>query len=90
MPVSIESVSDLLQQLQSLGRSMKALSGKHSGPLSLSNLMLLSQVQSLGEVRSSGLADLLGVDNSVISRQLAALEAAGLTGRRRDPIERCD
>lgn len=85
MSVTAETVSDLFQQLQSLGRTMKALGSRQADRLSLSTLMVLSQVQSLGEVRSSGLADLLGVDTSVVSRQLAVLEAAGLTGRRRDP-----
>ncbi|MBT0774054.1 MarR family transcriptional regulator [Kineosporia sp. J2-2] len=83
MAVTAEAVSDLFRQLQSLGRSMKSLSGRH--PLSLSTMMLLSQVESLGEVRCSGLAELLGVDNSVVSRQLSVLEAAGLTARRPDP-----
>nr|WP_269809649.1 MarR family transcriptional regulator [Kineosporia rhizophila] len=64
---------------------MKALTGRQADRISLSSLMMLSQVQSLGEVRSSGLAELLGVDTSVVSRQLAVLEAAGLTGRRQDP-----
>ncbi|GAB6898666.1 MarR family winged helix-turn-helix transcriptional regulator [Kineosporia succinea] len=85
MPVTATAVSDLFHQLQSVGRSMKALAGKEADRLSFSNLMVLSQVESCGEVRSSGLADLLGVDHSVVSRQLAVLEAAGLTARRPDP-----
>ncbi|GLY28323.1 MarR family transcriptional regulator [Kineosporia sp. NBRC 101731] len=85
MSVTAEAVSDLFLQMQSVGRSMKALSGKEADRLSLSSLMVLSQVESLGEVRSSCLAEVLGVDNSVVSRQLAVLETVGLTARRPDP-----
>ena len=85
MPVTAETVSDLFQELQSLGRSLKGLTGRQSDRLSLSTLMVLGQVESLGEVRCSALADLLGVDTSVVSRQLGVLESAGLTARRADP-----
>ncbi|GAB3247017.1 MarR family winged helix-turn-helix transcriptional regulator [Kineosporia babensis] len=85
MPVTPEAVSDLFLQLQSLNRSTKTMIGRQSDRLSLSTLLLLSQVQGLGEVRGSALAELLGVDTSVVSRQLAVLEAAGLTARRPDP-----
>lgn len=85
MPVTPEAVAELFQQLQAVGRSMKALTRKQSDGISLSTLMVLSQVEGLGEVRCSGLAELLGVDTSVVSRQLAVLESAGLSARRRDP-----
>jgi DNA-binding MarR family transcriptional regulator len=85
MAVTADAVSDLFHQLLSVNRSLRTLSGKQADRLSLSTLMVLAQVESLGQARCSALADLLGVDNSVVSRQLAVLEAAGLTARRADP-----
>lgn len=85
MPVATEAVSSLVQVIQSLSRSMRSIAGASTDGFSLSTLIVLGRVEDLGEVRASGLADLLGVDISVVSRQLAVLEAAGLTGRRRDP-----
>jgi DNA-binding MarR family transcriptional regulator len=89
MPVPAEAVSDLFDELHALARSLKAVTVRLASPrpdrLSLSTLLLLSQVDSVGEVRCSALAEQMGVDTSVVSRQLALLEAAGLTGRRADP-----
>jgi DNA-binding MarR family transcriptional regulator len=86
--VSRETVADLFRQIQAVGRSMKAVAGRQPyGGLRLSTVIMLGYIDTLGEVRSSALADQLGLDASVISRQLGILEGLGLTARRPDPAD---
>jgi len=86
MPVSRETVAELFRQIQALGRSSKAVAGREPfGGIRLGAAMMLSHIESVGELRPSVLADHLGLDLSVVSRQLSALEGLGLTARRPDP-----
>jgi DNA-binding MarR family transcriptional regulator len=88
VPVSRETVADLFRQIQALGRSSKVIAGREPfAGLRLAGAMLLGHVESAGEVRTSVLADHLGLDISVVSRQLSALEGLGLTTRRPDPAD---
>jgi DNA-binding MarR family transcriptional regulator len=48
---------------------------------------LLAPLERDGEQRCSALAADLGVDGSVVSRQVAALERAGYVARRPDPLD---
>jgi DNA-binding MarR family transcriptional regulator len=57
-------------------------------PLERAAYALLGQIASGGPVRLSGLAGDLYVDLSTVSRQVAALEAAGLVRRTPDPTDR--
>ena len=86
MSVSSETVADLFRQIQALGRSFKVVAGREPfGGIRLGAAMMLGYVESAGEVRPSVLAEHLGLDLSVVSRQLGALEGLGLTARRPDP-----
>jgi DNA-binding MarR family transcriptional regulator len=88
MPVSRETVAELFRQIQAAGRSMKAVAGREPyGGLRLSTVIMLGYIDTRGEVRSGALADQLGLDASVISRQLGILEGLGLTARRPDPAD---
>jgi DNA-binding MarR family transcriptional regulator len=88
MPVSRETVTELFRQIQALGRSTKTVAGREPfAGLRLGTAMMLGQVESAGEVRCSGLAESLGLDISVVSRQLGILEELGLTARRPDPAD---
>lgn len=57
-------------------------------PLPYAAAGLLSELVHSGESRASDLAQHRVVDASVVSRQLAQLEAAGLVARRPDPEDR--
>ena len=88
MPASRETVADLFRQIQALGRSTKAIAGREPFEgLRLGSALLLSYIESVGEVRSSVLAEHLGLDTSVVSRQIGLLEGLGLTARRPDPAD---
>lgn len=60
----------------------------HGYGLDRSAYLLLGRVASDGPARLSGLASEICVDLSVVSRQVAALEAAGLVARSPDPADR--
>jgi DNA-binding MarR family transcriptional regulator len=50
--------------------------------------VLLNLIRDRGPIRASELVDLMSVDQSTVSRQLAALEEAGLVSRSVDPSDR--
>jgi len=86
MPVSKQTVTDLFRQIQLLGRSAKTVAGREPFPgLRLGSAMMLGYVESVGEIRCSALAEHMGLDTSVVSRQLSLLEAMGMISRRPDP-----
>jgi DNA-binding MarR family transcriptional regulator len=57
------------------------------GDLPSTGWALLVPLEKLGEQRCGALADQLGVDVSVASRQVSALERAGYVLRRPDPLD---
>jgi DNA-binding MarR family transcriptional regulator len=57
------------------------------GDLPPTGWALLGPLEKLGEQRCGALADQLGVDVSVASRQVSALERAGYVLRRPDPLD---
>jgi DNA-binding MarR family transcriptional regulator len=75
-----------------LRRAERLHAGVRSGAdgfgLERSTFMLLGRVAGDGPVRLSTLAADLCVDLSVVSRQVAALESAGLVSRTGDPSDR--
>ena len=81
----------LVDALSALGRATRA-SAAHwehaAGTLTRPDLATLKCIESQGEVRMSCLATAVQVHPSVISRQISALEAAGLVERRVDPDDR--
>jgi DNA-binding MarR family transcriptional regulator len=62
--------------------------GPHTDGLDRAAYMLLGRVVGDGPGRLSALAVDMCVDLSVVSRQVAALEAAGLVARTTDPVDR--
>lgn len=88
MSVSRPTVSGLLRRLLSLGRVTKVVAG-HSPyeGLRFGTAMMLGQIEAAGEIRCGVLAEHLGLDVSVVSRQLGVLEGLGLTARRPDPAD---
>ena len=85
------------QALHALVRRLKAVPGRagHAGivprsgkDLDRAGYVLISQLSIGGPQRVSSLESALGLDVSTVSRELRALEDAGLVGREPDPADR--
>lgn len=86
MPVTPETTEALLTQLHRLGRAGKWVGGRRPLPqITVAGAALLAHLVRDGESRCGDIADFLGVDASVVSRQLADLERRGFAARRPDP-----
>ncbi|MGY1643987.1 MarR family winged helix-turn-helix transcriptional regulator [Geodermatophilus sp. SYSU D00703] len=89
MPITPETCDRLTAGVSRIVRSgrhlsARAVDGAH-GDLPSSGWALLAPLEQDGEQRCSALAARAGIDVSVASRQLAALERAGCVERRPDP-----
>ncbi|MEJ5866794.1 MarR family winged helix-turn-helix transcriptional regulator [Pseudokineococcus sp. 5B2Z-1] len=84
--ISARTAADLLEEARGLHRSTRALlrrpASDRAGAAAEAVLALLAEA---GEVRPGALACRVGASPSVLSRQLADLEEAGLVERRADP-----
>ncbi|WRZ96266.1 MarR family winged helix-turn-helix transcriptional regulator [Streptomyces sp. NBC_01007] len=66
-------------------RRARASAGRMHPELSLVSYTLLAHVEEVGGCRATDLAEHYALDKSTVSRQVAALERAGLIERRMDP-----
>jgi DNA-binding MarR family transcriptional regulator len=81
---------ELLEGVSSLVRAVRCVEHRQAAPdggLRRSDASVLKVLLRDGEQRGGELAAKLGVDASVVSRQLTALEADGLVSRRPDPAD---
>ncbi|WP_433168473.1 MarR family winged helix-turn-helix transcriptional regulator [Kribbella sp. CA-247076] len=81
---------ELLEGVSSLIRAVRCVDHRHLAPeggLKRADASVLKILLRDGEQRGGELAAKLGVDASVVSRQLSALEADGLVSRRPDPAD---
>ena len=86
-----EAVQALYEELLQFSRSLRTRSGDWSQTardLSRGDAVTLGVVEREGSTRPGQIAATLGVDPSVVSRQLAALDALGLIARCADPTDR--
>ncbi|TDD53564.1 MarR family transcriptional regulator [Kribbella antibiotica] len=85
------SAQDLMEGVSALIRAVRCIEHKHLMPgasnLRRADASVLKVLMTDGEQRGKELAAKLGVDASVVSRQLATLEADGLVSRRPDPAD---
>src|SRR3954469_11965345 len=85
-PATCERITSSLSRLVRLGRHISARAAAQIyGDLPSFGWTLLVPLERDGEQRCSALAALAGVDVSVVSRQVAALERAGYVQRRPAP-----
>src|SRR4051795_5982729 len=85
-PAACERITSTLSQLIRTGRHISARAAAQIyGDLPSFGWTLLVPLEREGEQRCSTLAARAGVDVSVVSRQVAALERAGYVERRPDP-----
>ncbi len=76
-------------ELAMLARTLEGLSRRssiHRG-LDRSSYLLLRTLETVGSASINGLAGLLGLDATTVTRQVATMEASGLVLRRRSPAD---
>ncbi|HET6986762.1 MAG TPA: MarR family transcriptional regulator [Kribbella sp.] len=81
---------EVLEGVSSLVRAVRCLEHRNlmpDGGLRRSDASVLKVLKRDGEQRGGEIAAKLGVDASVVSRQVTALEADGLVSRRPDPAD---
>lgn len=86
-----EAVQVLFDGVMQFSRAMRSRSGdwRHAVPdLSQGDIVTLGVVAGQASTRPGQIASTLGVDPSVVSRQLAALDRLGLIARCVDPADR--
>ena len=84
------AAQELIEGISSLVRAVRCIEHRHlagDGGLRRSDASVLKVLLKDGEQRGGEIAAKLGVDASVVSRQLTALEADGLVSRRPDPAD---
>ncbi|WP_405058047.1 MarR family transcriptional regulator [Kribbella sp. NBC_01505] len=85
------SAQELMEGVSALIRAVRCIEHKHLMPgtsnLRRADASVLKVLMTDGEQRGKEIAAKLGVDASVVSRQLTALEADGLVSRRPDPAD---
>jgi DNA-binding MarR family transcriptional regulator len=81
---------EVLEGVSSLIRAVRCIEHRHLWPdvgLRRADASVLKVLAKDGEQRGGEIAAKLGVDASVVSRQLSALESDGLVSRRPDPAD---
>jgi DNA-binding MarR family transcriptional regulator len=76
------------RELMLLIRALEALQRKRGYPLERAEFLILRTLSEGGSATVGGLARTLYLDDSTMTRQVAALEAKGLVTRAADPVDR--
>ncbi|WSE09107.1 MarR family winged helix-turn-helix transcriptional regulator [Streptomyces sp. NBC_01445] len=79
------AVETIQREMTSFARRARAMAGRMHPELSLVSYTLLSHLDEKGGCRATDLATHYALDKSTVSRQVTALERAGLVMRRVDP-----
>ncbi|GGR95952.1 MarR family transcriptional regulator [Streptomyces humidus] len=80
-----DAVETIQREMTSFARRARASAGRLHPELSLVSYTLLGHLEESGGCRATDLAAHYALDKSTVSRQVTALERAGLIGRRQDP-----
>ncbi|MGW6141344.1 MarR family winged helix-turn-helix transcriptional regulator [Streptomyces sp. NPDC055144] len=81
----VTAVETIQREMTSFARRARAMAGRMHPELSLVSYTLLSHLDEKGGCRATDLATHYALDKSTVSRQVSALERAGLVMRRVDP-----
>ncbi|WOT39310.1 MarR family winged helix-turn-helix transcriptional regulator [Streptomyces coeruleorubidus] len=79
-----DAVETIQREMTVFARRARAAAGRMHPELSLVSYTLLGHLEESGGCRATDLAAHYALDKSTVSRQVAALERAGLIGRRPD------
>ena len=80
-----DAVETIQREMTAFARRARASAGRMHPELSLVSYTLLGHLEESGGCRATDLAAHYALDKSTVSRQVAALERAGLIDRRQDP-----
>ncbi|MFE0454399.1 MarR family winged helix-turn-helix transcriptional regulator [Streptomyces sp. NPDC058914] len=80
-----QAVETIQREMTVFARRARASAGRLHPELSLVSYTLLGHLEESGGCRATDLAAHYALDKSTVSRQVAALERAGLVERRQDP-----
>ncbi|MGW2822367.1 MarR family winged helix-turn-helix transcriptional regulator [Streptomyces sp. NPDC001443] len=80
-----EAVETIQREMTIFARRARASAGRMHPELSLVSYTLLGHLEEMDGCRATDLAAHYALDKSTVSRQVAALERAGLIERRQDP-----
>lgn len=84
-----QASSDILErELGQLARVLEAMQRKRNYPLDRAQYVLLRVLETEGPTSTAALAELLLLDDSTVTRQIAAMEAADLVARKPNPNDR--
>lgn len=87
-PAERDDIVDVIQrEMTAFARRARATAARMHPELSLVSFTLLSHLEDQGGCRATDLAAHYMLDKSTISRQVGALEKAGLVERRLDPAD---
>lgn len=81
------AVETIQREMTAFARRARSAAARMHPELSLVSFTLLSHLEERPGRRGSDLAAHYALDKSTVSRQVAALERAGLVGRRADPAD---
>ncbi|MFF5022781.1 MarR family winged helix-turn-helix transcriptional regulator [Streptomyces collinus] len=81
------AVETIQREMTVFARRARASAGRMHPELSLVSYTLLGHLEESGGCRATDLAAHYALDKSTVSRQVAALERAGLIERRQDPTD---
>lgn len=81
-------VAVLERELVVLTRLLEAAQRRTSYPLERAHYLVLSLVEEHGAQSIGGLAARLALDDSTVTRQVAAMERAGLLEKQQNPVDR--
>lgn len=79
------AVETIQREMTAFARRARASAGRMHPELSLVSYTLLGHLEESGGCRATDLAAYYALDKSTVSRQVSALERAGLVERRQDP-----
>ncbi len=82
-----EAVETIQREMTAFARRARASAGRLHPELTLVSYTLLGHLEEAEGARATDLAAHHGLDKSTISRQVTALEGAGLIERRPDPAD---
>ncbi|MDQ1040674.1 DNA-binding MarR family transcriptional regulator [Streptomyces sp. V3I8] len=85
MSAADEAVETIHHEMTAFARRARASAGRMHPELSLVSYTLLGHLEVSGGCRATDLAAHHALDKSTVSRQVSALEGAGLIARRPDP-----
>jgi DNA-binding MarR family transcriptional regulator len=82
---ALRAVETIQREMTAFARRARAAAGRMHPELSLVAYTLLGHLEERGGCRATDLAAHYALDKSTVSRQVAALQRAGLVERRADP-----